>query len=98
MFEYAHDDYSQGVNASFASAKAECEKVRAAKAGLATPSYKPTVGTSSTSGTAEAMAGSTPGPGEWLLSQPDQLTRIVGLPFANLIPPQGVPGFPSNLW
>ena len=55
---YAPGHYPLMAQASFATAKADFEKVRAAKAGPAPLSNKPTFDVLSTSGAAEVMAGS----------------------------------------
>ena len=93
MFEYAHDHSTLRVNASFASATAVFENVRAAKAGAATPTLNPTIAASAASVTAgESAVGlaSAARAGVALILQ-DQHTRAVVHPFANLIPLQGVP-------
>ena len=78
------------AQASFAPEKAEFEKVRTANAEPATPSDKRTLVALHISGTAEAIAGSVGGAGVGLLPQQQQLTSLVGQPFANLISQHGV--------
>ena len=56
VFAYAHEHYPLMANASFASAKAEFEKMRMAKKGPATPRHKPMIGASGTSASAAATA------------------------------------------
>ena len=70
--------------------------MRMARAGPATPPHKPTIGASATSVFAGARAvgvGTAASAGVGPIIQ-HQLTHMGGLPFANLIPPQGLPRFP----
>ena len=83
--------------ASFTSAKAEFDKARMARRGVATPSNQPTVGPKGTN----TMAGATPvgtsnavGVGVGPFHQQRQFTRPFDEPFATLIPTPADP-FPS---
>ena len=97
MFAYARGHYPLMANTSFASAKAEFEQLRKAKAGPATPTFKPTIGVLGTSASAEATAvGASSAAGTRLgpLYQQRHITRTVGQPFANHILQPGVPRLP----
>ena len=97
VLAYGGEHYPLMGKTSFASAKAEFEKLRMAKAGPATPTFKPTIGVLGTSASAEATAvGASSAAGTRLgpLYQQRHITRTVGQPFANLILPPGVPRLP----
>ena len=91
---YAPKNYPLSAQASFASRNGEIVKLRAEKPGPATPSHKTTVAALDALGTADAMAGGADsarvGP-----TVKHQLTRGVGLPFANLGQLQGSPRWPT---
>ena len=83
---------------SFASAKAEFDKARMARSGVATPSNTPTIGVMGPS----AMAGTTAvgtskvvGLGSGPFHPQCQLTRTVGQPFPSKTIPTPAAPFPS---
>ena len=93
VFVYATEHYPLMPIRSFASAKADFENLRKAKAGPATPTYKPTIGASGTTASAGATAvgtSSAASAGFRPLYQQHQITRPVGYPFANLVLAPGV--------
>ena len=93
-FQLAPGHYPVSQATSFASAKAEFDKARMARSGVATPSNKPTIGamgTSATAGTTTVGRNDAFGVGVGPFYQQRQITRPVGQPFANIIPTPGVP-------
>ena len=82
---------------SFASLKAEFDKERMARSGVATPSNKPTIGvmgTPSLAGTKAVGTSKAVGVGSGPFHQQRQLTRPGGQPFANKIIPTPATPFP----
>ena len=91
-FQIAIEHYPLMAHASFATAKANFENARAAKTGPKTPLNKPTfgvVGASASAGPTAVGTSSAVGAGARPSYQQRQITRVVGQPFANIIPPPG---------
>ena len=97
-FQLAPGHYPLMQAASFAPPKAEFNKGRTARCGVATPSNKPTIGVMGTSPMAAATtvgASNAVGVAVGPPFQHRQITLTVRQPFANLIP---TPGLPSLLY
>ena len=92
--QLAPGHYPLSQATSFAWAKAEFDKARMVRSGVATPSNKPTIGamgTSATAGATTMCSSNAVGVGVGPIYQQRQITRTVGQSFANLIPTPGVP-------
>ena len=97
-FQLAPGHYPLMQAVSFDAAKAEFDKARVARSGVATPSNKPTIGVAATpsmAGTTAVGTSKAVGVGSGPLYQQRQLTRPVGQPFANKIIPTPAAPFSS---